>query len=225
VRSLSRARSRSAQIHKRARTDVSAVGAGGRTRVSGCPTGPGCFWALCSTKSRRKPILHSHGRVPGHQGVRFSQVVVGGFSPVEESPLTGRQAQSAPKVCPDSLLQAKPWRLMPKTPHPVARWSVIGFLWTSKVFTRVSSRPSRPPLARVDHLGVISRCRFSFSGRMSRSSDPYAMGLFRVVPRIEKCVEINRKKRKPRNCYQQSGAVFGSHPFNLRRSKVPICKA
>ncbi len=117
------------------------------------------------------------------------------------------------------------WRLRPKTPCPVARWWPIGFLWTSKVFTRVSSRPSRPPLARVDHLGVISRCRFSFSGRMSRSSDPYAMGLFRVVPRIEKCVEINRKKRKPRNCYQQSGAVFGSHPFNLRRSKVPICKA
>lgn len=137
MRSLSRARSRSAQIHKRARTDASAVGAGGRTRASGCPTGPGCFWALCSTKSRRKPILHSHGRVPGHQGVRFSQVVVGGFSPVGESALTGRQAQSAPKVCPDSLLQAKPWRLMPKTPHPVARWWSIGFLWPSKVFTRV----------------------------------------------------------------------------------------
>ena len=223
---MSRARSRSAQIHKRARTDASAVGAGGRTRASGCPTGPGCFWALCSTKSRRKPILHSHGRVPGHQGVRFSQVVVGGFSPVEEHTPTGRQAQPAPNGCSDALLQTA-FDVALDAKNSLADSAMVGnrLPLATWVFTRVSLKPSPPTLARVDHPGVISRCRFSFSGRMSRSSDPYAMGLFRVVPRIEKCVEINRKKRKPRNCYQQSGAVFGSHPFNLRRSKVPICKA
>ena len=34
-------------------------------------------------------------RFPGHQGIRFSQVVVGGFSPVEESLLPARQGQAA----------------------------------------------------------------------------------------------------------------------------------
>jgi len=41
------------------------------------------------------PAVVSRCRIPGHQGIRFSQVDAGGFSPVGELAPTGRQAQSA----------------------------------------------------------------------------------------------------------------------------------
>ena len=94
------------------------------------------------------------------------------------------------------------WRLRPKTPCPVARWWPIGFLWTSKVFTRVSSRPSRPPLARVRHSGVISRCRFSLSPVRGVASSPVRRCLWAGRLKID---PVGREKRKPRNSCRSPG--------------------
>ncbi len=116
-------------------------------------------------------------RFPGHQGIRFSQVVVGGFSPVEESLLPARQGQAARlsvrtpfcKPAFDLALDAKnslSGSAKVGIRHPLALW----------VFTRVFLQPSRLCLARVHHSGVISRCRFSLLPVTGESAHPQRDG-------------------------------------------------
>ena len=148
--------------------------------------------------------------VPVRAVVRCRRCVVGGF------PCSENRSIRPGRANPQGGLFGRPsastlltWRLMPKTPHPVARWSVIGFLWTSKVFHSGFFAAFAAIPCRVDHPGVISRCRFPLSGKYVWNVPLRHVGV-RGGASSHKCKRSERaRKRKPRNCYQQSGAVFG----------------
>ncbi len=101
-----------------------------------------------------------------------------------------------------------PWGLMPKTPYPVAcksRSACVGL-----------------PPGRNIHRSI-----FACLQDRRESQQPYRTGRRGPVAFVGSSLQLEdgqkADKKKPRNCYQQSGAVFGSHPFQSADQKVPIC--